>query len=149
MTENKRPELIRAAGGLVWRVNKNHREILVIHRTRYDDWTLPKGKLRDEERWEEAAIREVSEETGYSVEIVSFANSLFYYVSKRPKIILFWNMKIIGNISKSKRITDSPDEGDQVKWLTLKKALECITYEDEKELLVNEYKRKPFLSTSN
>jgi 8-oxo-dGTP diphosphatase len=147
MIEKKHVDLIRAAGGLVWRANKKHREILVIHRTRYDDWILPKGKLRDDERWEEAAMREVTEETGYSVEIVSFANNLFYYVSKRPKMILFWNMKIKGKISKFKRLTDSPDEGDQVKWLTLEKALERITYEDEKQLLINEYKRQPFLST--
>ena len=148
MTRKKQSELIRAAGGLVWREKDNRREILVIHRSRYDDWTLPKGKLKDDERWEEAAVREVTEETGYKVEIVSFADSLFYYVSKRPKLVLFWNMKVKGRIFNSKITTDSPDEGDQVRWLTPKKALGRITYESEKALLLNEFKRKPNLSKS-
>jgi len=135
VTENKHTELIRAAGGLVWRVNKNQPEILVIHRSRYNDWALPKGKLKDGEHWDAAALREVAEETGYRAEIVSFADSLFYYVSEQPKLVIFWNMRIKKEIPESERVTDSPDEGDRVKWLTLDKALEKITYEDEKELI--------------
>lgn len=138
MSEIKHTELIRAAGGLVWRVNKNQPEILVIHRPRYNDWALPKGKLKEGENWEEAAIREVAEETGYRAEIVSFANSLFYYVSEQPKFVLFWNMHAKEEIPKSERATDSPDEGDRVKWLTIEKALKKITYEDEKELIRGE-----------
>ncbi len=134
----KQAVLIRAAGGLVWRTNRGRREILVIHRARYDDWTLPKGKLREGERWEEAAVREVREETGYRVEIVSFANTLFYYVSESPKMVLFWNMTAGGRIPPAEHITDSADEGDLVEWLTLEKALQRMTYEDEKELIAGE-----------
>jgi len=147
VTRKRQPELIRAAGGLVWRVKGDQYEIVIIHRPRYDDWTLPKGKLKEDERWEEAAVREVWEETGYGVEIVSFANALFYYVSERPKIVLFWNMKVKGEISQSHPASDSPDEGDQVKWLSLEEALACMTHEDEKELLMSEFKRRPSLST--
>jgi len=136
MTEKQSTKLIRAAGGLVWRMNKVQPEILVIHRSRYNDWTLPKGKLKEDERWEDAAVREVSEETGYRVEITSFANSLFYYVSEQPKIVLFWNMRVKSKNPKSERATDSPDEGDRLKWLTVDKAMKLISYEDEKGLIL-------------
>lgn len=146
LSEKKHAELIRAAGGLVWRVNEKHHEILVIHRARYDDWSLPKGKLKAGERWEEAALREVEEETGYRVELVSFANSRFYYVSEKPKMVLFWNMRVIEEIPKSERITDGPAEVDLVEWLTLDKASEKLTYEDEKGLIKNEDERQASLS---
>ncbi len=139
--EKKPAAWIRAAGGLVWRTSNDRREILVIHRARYDDWTLPKGKLKEGERWEDAAAREVGEETGYRVEIASFADGLFYYVSAIPKTVLFWNMSVRGRIPRSGRITDSPDEGDRVEWLTLEKALQRMTYQNEKELVAREYKR--------
>lgn len=142
MTENKPIELIRAAGGLVWRVDKNFPEILIIHRSRYNDWTLPKGKIKDGERWEETAVREVEEETGYRVELVSFANSLFYYVTGKPKLVLFWNMHVTGSNNKAEHISDSPDEGDIVEWLTLDEALKKMTYEDEKGLIVSEGERQ-------
>jgi 8-oxo-dGTP pyrophosphatase MutT (NUDIX family) len=129
------PELIRAAGGLVWRKNGLNWEILIIHRPRYDDWALPKGKLKKNEGWEQAALREVAEETGYQVSLESLAGDLFYYVSGRPKIVLFWNMTSIRQIPEADRLSDSPDEGDQVKWLSIPQALERITYDDEKELV--------------
>ncbi|MGH7748467.1 MAG: NUDIX hydrolase, partial [Candidatus Dormibacteria bacterium] len=56
---------VRAAGGVVWRRGPGgERQWAVIHRPRYDDWSLPKGKLQAGESLEEAALREVSEETG-------------------------------------------------------------------------------------
>ena len=58
--------MIRAAGGVVARGG----EVLVVHRARYDDWTLPKGKLEGDETWEAAALREVREETGFDCALV-------------------------------------------------------------------------------
>lgn len=53
---------IRAAGALLWRDSGEHKTIAVVHRRRYNDWTLPKGKLQDGETWLNAALREVKEE---------------------------------------------------------------------------------------
>ena len=54
---------VKAAGGVVWRAG-DPPEIVIVHRQRYDDWSLPKGKLDPGEGWEEAALREVEEEVG-------------------------------------------------------------------------------------
>ncbi len=141
MNEEKKFELIRGAGGLVWRKNNNDWEILVIHRTRYDDWTLPKGKLKENERWDETALREVFEETGYQVSLNSFAGDLFYYVGDIPKIVLLWNMTPLEISPEADQISDSPDEGDQQKWCKVSEALELISYAEERALVKNEAAR--------
>lgn len=56
--------LVRAAGAVVWRPTTDGVEVLLVHRPRYDDWSLPKGKLEPGESWNEGASREVEEETG-------------------------------------------------------------------------------------
>jgi 8-oxo-dGTP diphosphatase len=55
---------VKASGGVVYRDGADGLEVLLVHRPRYDDWSLPKGKLDDGESWEDAAVREVEEETG-------------------------------------------------------------------------------------
>jgi 8-oxo-dGTP pyrophosphatase MutT (NUDIX family) len=61
--DKHKSSVIQAGGGLVWRESRAGREIAIIHRPRYDDWTFPKGKLHKGETWEQAALREVEEET--------------------------------------------------------------------------------------
>ncbi|HEY5442907.1 MAG TPA: NUDIX domain-containing protein, partial [Pyrinomonadaceae bacterium] len=57
-------KVIQAAGGLLWRKSDAGKQIALIHRPRYNDWALPKGKLEKGEEWETAALREIEEETG-------------------------------------------------------------------------------------
>ena len=64
----------RAAGGVVVRDGR----VLVVHRPRYDDWSLPKGKLRLGESWEAAAVREVEEETGLRCELGELVGGMDY-----------------------------------------------------------------------
>ena len=66
--------VIRAAGGVLWRRAAGAGaepgvEVAIVHRPRYDDWSLPKGKLAPGEAEVEGAVREVLEETGYRVRI--------------------------------------------------------------------------------
>ena len=68
-------------------------ELAVIHRPKYDDWSLPKGKLKPGEGFREAALREVEEETGCRARLLLFAGITFYFVSRRPKVVLFWHMR--------------------------------------------------------
>lgn len=128
--KNHNAKIIQAAGGLVWRTSQNGREIAVIHRGRYGDWTLPKGKLNPGESWQEAAVREVKEETGCSVELESFAGEVNYEVKGVPKIVRFWNMTAVGECR-----FEPSEEVNQVLWLTAQKALERLDYAGERELL--------------
>src|SRR5262249_23607669 len=108
---------IRAAGGLVWRDLPRGRLLAVIHRPRYDDWSLPKGKLHKHESWLEAALREVEEEIGYRTRAERFAGAIAYPVDGRPKTVMFWHMTILAE-SREQR----DDEADEVAWLTVDEA---------------------------
>ncbi|MFZ6027222.1 MAG: NUDIX hydrolase [Chloroflexota bacterium] len=138
---NASTQPIRAAGGIVWRKNGQDFEVLLIRRARYDDWALPKGKLKRNERWENAALREVSEETGCRVRLGEFAGVVFYRVNGAPKIVLFWNMRPAAGNAKSRLTPDTPDEVSEVRWMPLEKALEKLSYDDERQLLKREARR--------
>ena len=125
-------DVIEAAGGLVWRMGAAGKELAVIHRARYDDWTLPKGKLEKDESWESGAVREVWEETGCRAKLDDFAGSVSYLAGNQPKIVLFWHMHLLdeGEFKAS-------DEVDQLLWLSLEEAAERVQYPGEKTLLKN------------
>src|SRR5437660_1467874 len=78
-------EFVRLAGGLLWKEER----VAVIHRPRQDDWSLPKGRVDAGESWEEAALREVEEETGCEARIRSFAGAGVYVPRRTPRIALF------------------------------------------------------------
>jgi 8-oxo-dGTP diphosphatase len=127
--------LIRAAGGIVWRRGARTAEVLLVHRPKHDDWSLPKGKLERGERFRAAAIREVEEETGLRVRARGFAGLTAYPVRGDPKLVLFWTMEPLG--------TDEPalapnDEVDAVAWATQVDALERLHHGTERRLLAGQ-----------
>ena len=83
---------IRAAGGVVWRLRRSDIEVALIHRPRYDDWSLPKGKLLPEETELTAAVREVHEELGSRVAVSRFIGSVAYPVGAVRKRASYWVM---------------------------------------------------------
>lgn len=129
--KNDQAGFIRAAGGVVWR-DRSRQELAVIARYRYgpDERSLPKGKLDKGETWEQAAIREVKEETGCLAEVGKFASLSHYWVKDRPKIVVFFDMVVV----KEKSFRPS-EEVRALKWMTPQKALERLTYEDERQVL--------------
>lgn len=122
--------VVLAAGGLLWRGPKEARRIALIHRNRYDDWSLPKGKLKPGEPLSLAARREVWEETTCQPTLITFAGLLHYLAKSRPKLVFFWHMEA----ADAEEFQPS-DEVDQMQWFSLPEALRRLTYDIERELL--------------
>jgi 8-oxo-dGTP diphosphatase len=123
--------LIEAAGGIVVRdAAGGDPEVAVIHRPRYDDWSLPKGKLEPGEGWVEAAIREVEEETGYRCRPLGELSRVRYTDRKgRPKVVRYWLMESVGGSFEPN------DEADELRWVGEREAVELLTYPHDRELV--------------
>jgi 8-oxo-dGTP diphosphatase len=102
--------------------------VLLVHRDRYDDWSLPKGKLEPGETWEEAARREVWEETGLRCELGEFLGTTTYAPGGEPKEVWWWLMAAEGEPGPS-------NEVDDVRWATVEEARELLSYAGERTLL--------------
>jgi len=126
--------LVRAAGGVVCRPGPvGLVEVAVIHRPAQDDWSLPKGKLETGETAEQAAVREVEEETGLRVRIVRPMGCTAYVDRRgRDKVVCYWVMWAEGG-----RFTPN-DEVDQLRWLTVEEALELLSYSADRALLASQ-----------
>jgi 8-oxo-dGTP diphosphatase len=125
-----RMTVVRAAGGVVWRAETSGPRLAVIHRPRRRDWSLPKGKLDESESWEEAALREVEEETGCVARISSFAGATWYVPRRAPKIVLYWHMELV-----EEGELDAGDEVDEVAWLAPADAIARLDYAGERRIV--------------
>lgn len=115
-----------AAGGVVIREGR----VLLVHRPRYDDWSLPKGKREPGEALLETACREVREETGYRVEVTGYLGAVSYPDRGVPKVVLYWRMTAEGG----DEVLDT-SEVDCVEWVPIGEARDRLTYPNEKDLL--------------
>ncbi|WP_420622173.1 NUDIX hydrolase [Candidatus Poriferisodalis sp.] len=117
----------RAAGGVVC----HEGSVLVVHRPRYDDWSLPKGHLKRGETWAEAALREVREETGVRCAITSAPYPVSYLIGDQvPKIVLFYAMT---PAKMPKRLKGDPGEVDEVAWWDIADAVRALSYDIERD----------------
>jgi 8-oxo-dGTP diphosphatase len=112
-----------AAGGVVVRDGL----VAVVHRPRYGDWSLPKGKLDPGESFEEAALREVEEETGLRCRLERELPSVEYEVRGRPKLVRYWLMGV-----ESDPGFEPNSEVDELRWLSPADAAALLTYDRDK-----------------
>ena len=123
--------MVEAAGGVVWRHGEEEDEVVVVHRPRYDDWSLPKGKLDAGESFEDAALREVHEEVGLRCRLGRELSSKRYRDNKgRDKIVRWWMMDV-----RSDEGFEPNHEVDEIRWVTLSEAASLLSYEMDRELL--------------
>jgi 8-oxo-dGTP diphosphatase len=116
---------VRAAGGVVLRDGA----VLLVHRPEYDDWTFPKGKLDPGESWEDAARREVEEETGLDCEPGKEVGRSFYTDSRgRSKEVRYYRMKPGGE-------AEARNEIDEVRWVSLEDAPSVLSYARDRDLV--------------
>jgi 8-oxo-dGTP diphosphatase len=122
---------VRAAGGIVRRRFEGRVETVLIHRPRYDDWSFPKGKLLDGESFEEAALREVREETGLRCRIgVELPTSRYRDASGSPKVVRYWSMDVEDGWELRPTL-----EVDEARWLGLAEARAALTIDRDREVL--------------
>jgi 8-oxo-dGTP pyrophosphatase MutT (NUDIX family)/phosphohistidine phosphatase SixA len=118
---------VRAAGAVVWRRDGHGTEVALVHRPRYDDWTLPKGKCLPDEHSLITAVREVAEETGANVALGRRLTSASYVTDGRRKHVDYW----AAEQAPGQRFAAGPDpaEVDGVAWLGLADAREKLSYD--------------------
>ncbi|HUW77437.1 MAG TPA: NUDIX hydrolase [Candidatus Nanopelagicaceae bacterium] len=130
MTKATPPTL--AAGALLWRnVEGDAIEIALVHRPRYDDWTLPKGKLEAGEHLIECAAREVREETGAIARFGPLLGQVSYDVEGEPKNVTYWAARAV----EMHEPTAESDEIGRVQWLSPGAARAVLTYGHDIEVL--------------
>ncbi len=123
---------IRAAGAVLWRPGPQGPQVVMVHRPKYDDWSLPKGKTEPGEPALLTAVREVAEETGFRVVLGRRLPSTHYPVRGRPKVVDYWTATA----------ADGPQPGftpnaevDKLDWLDVPAAQARLSYQHDAEVL--------------
>jgi 8-oxo-dGTP pyrophosphatase MutT (NUDIX family) len=124
--------VVRAGGGVVVRGAGPARRVLLVHRSKYDDWTFPKGKAEDGETDEACALREVEEETTLRCRLARPLPSTRYVDAKgRPKVVRWWVMEPMGDPDAAA----ASNEVDEVRWLRPEEARALLTYRRDHDVL--------------
>jgi 8-oxo-dGTP pyrophosphatase MutT (NUDIX family)/phosphohistidine phosphatase SixA len=145
--------VVVAAGAILWRKEKDELKVLMIHRTRYNDWSWPKGKLDKGEQVAEAAVRELKEETGLKVSLgVKLFISEYKLDNGRRKVVHYWAAEVSDAALKKQNFVPDEEVGS-FEWLSVSEAKKRMTYKHDndplKELVrldeANELKTRPII----
>ncbi|WP_341944860.1 NUDIX hydrolase [Microbacterium sp. LWH11-1.2] len=126
---------VYAAGAVVWRIVDGKLRILLIHRTKYRDVTLPKGKVDPGEMLAETAVREVHEETGIRVSLgVPVGVSRYHLASQKQKVVHYWAAEATDDAIRESTFIPNREIA-AVEWVSAKKARERLSYPVDLEIL--------------
>ena len=123
--------VIRVAGGIIQRATPNGDEIMVVYRKREQDLTLPKGEVRDDESFQDAALRQVEAETGCTCLLGNYLGTISYGDNGVPKVVMFWKMSVI----QDKGIVAESEAFGEAVWMPLPAAIQRLSLAQEKSLL--------------
>lgn len=126
---------VYAAGAVVWRIVDGKLRILLIHRTKYRDITLPKGKVDPGEMLAETAVREVHEETGIRVSLgVPVGVSRYHLASKKQKVVHYWAAEATDRAIRDSTFVPNREIA-ALEWVSVKKARSRLSYPVDLEIL--------------
>jgi 8-oxo-dGTP diphosphatase len=128
--DHEERDVIRASGAVLWRERAGGGiETAVVHRPRYDDWSLPKGKLDAGETATAAAVREIAEETGFRAVLGRYLLRVGYSVGGVPKVVDYWAARACSGAFAAN------DEVDELRWLSPEEALPLLSHPHDHEVL--------------
>ncbi|MBC8091532.1 MAG: NUDIX hydrolase, partial [Pseudonocardia sp.] len=120
---------ILAAGAVLWRQEGDEVQLALVHRPRYDDWSLPKGKLDPGESMPHAAVREIAEETGYAARLCGQLCDVHYEVVDGPKTVRYWSAEAgKGDFAPN-------EETDELRWCSPAEAADLLSYARDLDVL--------------
>jgi 8-oxo-(d)GTP phosphatase len=127
------PEEIRAAGAVLWRPAGGGTQVALVHRPKYDDWSLAKGKLEPGEHVLLAAVREVREETGLAVRLGARLPPVSYLVDGLPKRVDYWAAQVAASSGQF----EPNHEVDRLDWAALSRAGDRLSYDHDAALIAD------------
>ena len=130
---------IKKAGAIVFRDGINGREILLLYRGKYKDWSFPKGHVEAGETGREATIREIKEETGLDIHIISELPHLSYLLPSGDKAEL---AMFLATLVSANQKPIKENSSDNVQWISISEAGDLLFYQNLKEYLGIMYPKK-------
>lgn len=136
-------EIVAAGGVVIDTKGADAPLVLLVHRPKYDDWSFPKGKLDSGETIQQAALREVKEETGLDCRIIKTLSQIRYSYENRsgrnkPKVVHYFLMEPVTG-----SITVNIHEIDAARWYKVRDASGKLSYEHDRELLASLFGPEP------
>jgi len=129
-------KVVHAAGAVLWRTKRNAVEVALIHRPRYDDWSLPKGKVDPGETEPVTAVREILEETGQHAQLGRRLGAVRYPVAQGVKKVRYWTARAVGGDFVPNH------EVDDLVWLPVDAAMKELQYAHDRKIL-RRFAKKP------
>jgi 8-oxo-dGTP diphosphatase len=126
---------IYAAGAILWREEKGKLLVAMIHRSRHNDWSWPKGKVDPGESLPQTAVREIKEETGLRIKLGPFLKTMYYKVpSGQDKEVHYWSARVTDSALLNSTFKPS-EEVAKVDWKEPAEARALLTYAMDHEVL--------------